>query len=119
MNRGIMEQNKLIDTLKRIVGTHSKKMDPIEIIVKKYLEFSFFPLRKVTSTSDLVYFINQKGKPEFTFSPKINTLKVKGIEFKNIQEMFDLDEDALEEIFKDWMKDNFNVDIQYIDYYYS
>ena len=33
--------------------------------------------------------------------------------------MFDLDEDALEEIFKDWMKDNFNVDIQYIDYYYS
>lgn len=119
MNRGIMEQNKLIDTLKTIVGTRSKKKDPVETTVKKYFKIFFFPLKKVSSDSDLVYFVNQKGKPEFTFSTKNNTLRVKGVEFNNIREMFDLDEDALEEIFKNWMKDNFNVDIQYIDYYYS
>lgn len=117
MNRGVMEQNRLIDTLKTIVGVKTKQTDTLEIIVKKYFSFNFLPLKKLTSSSDVIYFMNQRGIPEFTYSPEMKALRVKGREFNEAQDMFNIDEDALEEIFKSWMKDNFDVDITYIDYY--
>ncbi len=114
-----MEQNKLVDTLKRIVGVKTKQPDTLEIIVKKYFSFNFLPLKKLTSSSDVIYFMNQRGIPEFTYSPGMKALRVKGKEFNEAQDMFNIDEDALEEIFKSWMKENFDVDITYIDYYNS
>lgn len=119
MNKGIMEQNRLIDILKTIVGSGAKKQDPIERIVKKYFDLYFLPLKKVSSNEDLVYFINPKGKAEFVLSPKMKALKVKSSEFSDIMGMFDIDEDSLEQIFKVWMNENFDVDIHFIDYYNS
>ena len=50
MNKGVMEQNKLVDTLKRIVGSQTKQTDPIERVVKKYFNFNFLPLKKLSSS---------------------------------------------------------------------
>lgn len=119
MKRGIMEQNKLVDTLKRIVGAHTKPSDTLEQIVKKYFSFDFLPLKKLTSNGDVIYFIDEKGRPKFSYSPNSRAVMVKGPEFAEIQNMFDMDEDAIEQIFKDWMKQNFDVDIIYVDYYSS
>ena len=58
MNKGVMEQNKLVDTLKRIVGAQTKQPDPIERVVKKYFNFNFLPLKKLSSSEDVIYFMN-------------------------------------------------------------
>ena len=119
MNKGVMEQNKLVDTLKRIVGSQTKQTDPIERVVKKYFNFNFLPLKKLSSSEDIIYFMNERGVAEFAYSPKFKAIRVKGREFNDAQNMFNIDEDTLEQFFKDCMKENFNVDIDYIDYYNS
>lgn len=119
MNKGVMEQNSLIDTLKRIVGAKTKEPDTLERIVKKYLNFNFLPLKKLSSNSDIIYFMNERGAPQFSYSPEVKVLKVRSREFIEAQEMFGIDEDTLEDFFKDWMKENFDVDIVHIDYYFS
>jgi hypothetical protein len=45
-------------------------------------------------------------------------LKLSNGEFLRLLDLFDIDEDSLHEIFKSWFKDNFDVDISYIDYYF-
>jgi hypothetical protein len=119
MNPGIYEQNKLIDTLKGIIGGFSSKNETsIEKIVSKYLNFNFLPLQQVKSTGNVVFFVNKLGKSKIQYLPENKVLRMPGYEFLEIKEMFDIDEDFLEEIIKSWMKENFDVDISFINYYY-
>jgi len=119
MNSGIQEQNRLIDTLKKIVGGYtSSKRDPLEQVIERYLTFHFSPMKKLTSNEKVVFFVNEKGKSFLQYSPEKKILLMPGRDFLEIKDMFETDEDSLEDIIKMWMKKNYDVDIDYIDYYY-
>ncbi len=119
MNSGIQEQNRLIDTLKKIVGGYSSsKRDPLEQVIERYLTFHFSPMKKIISNGNVVFFMNEKGKSFLQYSPEKKILIMPGRDFLEIKDMFETDEDSLEEIVKIWMKRNYDVDIEYINYYY-
>ena len=119
MNSGIQEQNRLIDTLKKIVGGYtSSKPDPLEQVIERYLTFHFSPMKKLTSNEKVVFFVNEKGKSFLQYYPEKKILLMPGRDFLEIKDMFETDEDSLEDIIKMWMKKNYDVDIDYIDYYY-
>jgi len=119
MNSGIQEQNRLIDTLKKIVGGYkASKPDPLEKVIERYLSFHFSPMKKITSNEKIIFFVNDRGKSLLQYSPERKGLIMPGRDFLEIKDMFETDEDSLEEIIKMWMKKNYDVDIDYIDYYY-
>jgi hypothetical protein len=119
MNTGIYEQNKLIDTLKRIVsGYGSVAPDPLEKVVKKYLSFTFLPVKKVSSNENIIFFVPEKGKNILQYSVDRKIFLIPGKNFLEIKDMFDLDEDSLEEIIKIWASENLDVEIDFINYYY-
>ena len=115
---GIYENNRLIDTLKKIVGTYSSKKDSVEDVVKQFFDTEFSSLSKLTSYEKIIFFVNPKGNTKFIYFPESKILKLSNGEFLRLLDLFDIDEDSLHEIFKSWFKDNFDVDISYIDYYF-
>ena len=119
MNNGINEQNRLIDTLKRLMGDYgSEKTKKHESLVKKYLDTKFGSLTAVPNQENRIYFFDQRGQSIMKFFPKEGVLFGPSNQFKEIMEVFDLDEDFFEEILKEWIKDNFDLQVKYIDYNY-
>lgn len=112
-----MKSVNLIDILKNIVNNYSTPDGDAQNLVKKYFDSKFSSLKKIKTENNLIYFFNTNGFPEFIYSPKSKILRVKNSEFKEIQSMFNVDELECEEIFKIWLKNNFDVDIVHINYY--
>lgn len=120
MNQGVMEQLKLIDTLKRIMGykENSEIEKSIKEKVKKFLNIKFGKIKPVqNSGGDYFHFFNPDGTPArlsyytdnrgVIFSSKL---------FQESMEFFDIDEDFMEDIIKEWFDENFNLQVKFVDY---
>jgi len=119
MTSGINEQNRLIDTLKRLMGDYgSEKTKKHESLVKKYLDTKYGSLTAVPNVENSIYFFDRAGRSTMKFFPKEGVLFGPSNHFKDIMEVFDLDEDFFEEILKEWITEKFDLQVKYINYNY-
>ena len=122
MNQGVTEQFKLIDTLKRIMGYTDYSDREISIIdkVKKFLTVKFGKITPVENVGGDFHFFYPDGTRAPLFYYKDN----KGMLFPSklfleTQELFDIDEDLMEEIIKEWFKENLDLQVKFVDYTFS
>lgn len=118
LNNGINEQNRLIDTLKRLMGDYtSKPTMSYSNKVKEYLNLKFGKLTMVPNQESTIYFVDSDGKSPLAYSKKEGIIKVPSSVMIGVMEMFGIEEDFIEEIFKEWVKEKYDLPVQFVDYY--
>lgn len=118
LNNGINEQNRLIDTLKRLMGDYtSKPTMSYSNKVKEYLNLKFGKLTMVPNQESTIYFVDSDGKTPLAYSKKEGIIKVPSSVMIGVMEMFGIEEDYIEEIFKEWVKEKYDLPVQFVDYY--
>lgn len=118
MNNGIIEQNRLIDTLKRLMGDYtSKPTVSYSNKVKEYFNLKFGKLNLIPNQENIIYFVDSQGKSQMMFSKKRGAINVPSSVMTAVMEMFGIDEDYVEEIFKDWINEKYDLPVQFVDYY--
>jgi hypothetical protein len=118
MKSGVQEQNRLIDTLKRLMGDYtSKPTMSYSNKVKEYFNLKFGKLTMIPNQESTIYFINSIGKSPLTYSKKNGIIKVASSVMIEVMETFGIEEDFVEEIFKDWIEEKYNLPVQFVDYF--
>lgn len=85
--------------------------------VKKYFDLKFGELTQVPNQEDLIYFVNTIGKVPMSYHKKNNTMRVSSSIMTSVEEMFGIEEDFVEEIFKNWVNDKYGLPVKFVDYY--
>ena len=118
MKSGVEEQNRLIDTLKRLVGNYSS---PPSISysekVKEYINLKFGKLTMVSNQENAIYFVDSNRKSPLTYSKKEGVIRVPSSVMIGVMEMFGIEEDFVEEIFKNWFEKKYNLPVQFVNYF--
>ena len=118
MDNGIIEQNRLINTLKRVMGDYTSKPNmSYSNKVKEYLNIKFGKLTMVPNQESMIYFVNSAGKTPMKYSKKEAIIRVPSSVMTGVMEMFGIDADYLEEIFKDWVNEKYDLPVRFVDYY--
>jgi len=118
MNQGVNEQMRLIDTLKRLLSGEysSEREQSIANKVKQYLDLQFKGVKTVPTSEKQTYVFDPQGKPIMIYYSDPGSLFVSPRKSLDIMELFDIDEDFFEVILKEWLRENLNLHVKYVDY---
>jgi len=109
-----VEEQGLVNTLKRLIGQYMpSELTNYEVKVKDFLDSRYSDLKKVESAglSGLFYFV-KNGRQVFTYYEPKKSLQIPQNEFIRMMELFEIDDDHLEYLIRDWFESTTNNEVK-------
>lgn len=112
MKDGRIDEQRLINTLKGILRRFLPSEElPLEKLVNRYLDLKFKNISPVSNSDNQGIFYIKNGKTRMFYNKNTKNLSYMTDDILNVMQMFKLDEDITEEIFKRWFQTNFNLEV--------
>lgn len=109
-----VEEQGLVNTLKRLISQYMPtELSNYEENIKDFLDTRYSDLKKVESAglSGLFYFL-KNGKQVFTYYTPKKSLQFPQNEFLRMMELFEIDDDHLEYLIRDWFESETNNEVK-------